>query len=97
MTIESEIDLASAILIFVAAIIPAYLSLKLRGDLAKITIALTAFVVLHGIYHVVRMQGLETMADGVFEPASVFTLIVFGATYLAISRKKSIGRRIAND
>ena len=88
VTIESELDLVSAALIFFAAIIPAYLSLKLRGDIGKVTIALTAFIVLHGIYHVVRMQGLESMADGVFEPASVIMLIAFGATYLGVSRKK---------
>jgi hypothetical protein len=88
VTIESELDLVSAALIFFAAIIPAYLSLKLRGDIGKLAIALTGFIFLHGIYHIVRMQGLESMADGVFEPASVFTLIVFGATYLGVSRKK---------
>lgn len=88
MVIESELDLVSAALIFFAAIIPAYLSLKLRGDIGKITIALTAFIVMHGIYHVVRMQGLESMADGVFEPASVIMLIAFGATYLGVSYKK---------
>ena len=88
MAIESWLDLISAIMIFFAAIIPAYLSLKLRGDISKLTIALTAFVVVHGIYHLVRMQGLESMADNVFEPASVIVLIAFGVTYLNISYKK---------
>jgi hypothetical protein len=88
VAIESELDLVSAALIFFAALIPAYLSLKLRGDIGKITIALTAFIVLHGIYHVVRMQGLKSIADGLFEPASVIMLIAFGATYLGVSYKK---------
>ena len=88
MAIESWLDLISAIMIFFAAIIPAYLSLKLRGDIRKLTIALTAFVVVHGIYHLVRMQGLESMADNVFEPASVIVLIAFGVTYLNVSYKK---------
>jgi hypothetical protein len=88
LVIENWLDLVSAVMIFFAAIIPAYLSLRLRGDITKVTIALTAFVVVHGIYHVVRMQGLESMADSVFEPASVIVLIVFGATYLGVSYKK---------
>ena len=88
MVIESGLDLVSAVMIFFAAIIPAYLSLRLRGDITKVTVTLTAFVVVHGIYHVVRMQGLESMADSVFEPASVIVLIVFGATYLGVSYKK---------
>ncbi|HVX01758.1 MAG TPA: hypothetical protein VHA09_01250 [Nitrososphaera sp.] len=88
MAIESWLDLLSAGLIFFAAIIPAYLSLKLRGDTRKVAVALTAFIVAHGTYHVVRMQGLESMADGVFEPASIAVLIAFGITYLGVSRKK---------
>jgi hypothetical protein len=88
VAIESWLDLMSAIMIFFAAIIPAYLSLKLRGDIRKVTIALTGFVVSQGIYHVVRMQGIESLADGVFEPASVVVLIAFGITYLGVSYKK---------
>ena len=88
VAIESWLDLISATMIFFAAIIPAYLSLKLRGDIRKVTITLTAFVVVHGIYHVVRMQGIESIADSVFEPASVVVLIVFGITYLGLSYKK---------
>ncbi len=45
-------------------------------------------MVLHGIYHVVRMQGIESMAESVFEPASVMVLIAFGATYLGVTYKK---------
>jgi hypothetical protein len=88
VVIESGLDLVSAVMIFFAAIIPAYLSLKLKGDISKVTITLTAFIVLHGIYHVVRMQGIESMADNVFEPASVIVLIAFGVTYLSVSYKK---------
>lgn len=88
MAIESWLDLLSAALIFFAAIIPAYLSLKLRSDTRKVAVALMAFIVAHGIYHIVRMQGLESMADGVFEPASIAVLIAFGITYLGMSRNK---------
>jgi hypothetical protein len=88
LAIESWLDTISAAMIFFAAIIPAYLSLKLRGDISKVTIMLTAFIVVHGIYHLVRMQGIESIADGVFEPASIIVLIVFGVTYLGVSYKK---------
>ena len=88
MAIESELDFISAVFIFFAAIIPAYLSLKLGGDIRRVTIALTAFVALHETYHLVRMQGMEPMADNVLEPVSVIMLIAFGATYLGVSYKK---------
>ena len=88
LAIESWLDLVSAVMIFFAAIIPAYLSLKLKGNIRNVTVTLTAFIVAHGIYHVVRMQGGESIADGVFEPASIIVLIAFGLTYLDVSYKK---------
>ena len=87
--IESILDLVSAALIFFAAIIPAYLSFKLKEDTAKVTIALTAFIIAHAIYHLVRMQGLESMADGLLEPASVVILIAFGLMYISVSSNKN--------
>lgn len=88
MAIESQLDLVSAAVIFFAAIIPAYLSLKVRGNIRLVTITLTAFIVSHGVYHLVRMQGLESMADNLFEPISIVFLIAFAVTYLAVSQKK---------
>src|ERR671922_2678717 len=88
LAIESWLDAISAAMIFFAAIIPGYLSLKLKGDISKVTITLTAFIVAHGIYHIVRMQGIESIAESVFEPASVIVLIAFGVTYLGVSDKK---------
>lgn len=88
LAIESWLDLISATMIFFAAIIPAYLSMKLKGDISKLTIMLTAFIVVHGIYHLVRMQGIESIADSVFEPASIALLIAFGVIYLGVSYKK---------
>lgn len=88
LAVESWLDLISTVMMFFAAIIPGYLSLKLRGDISKVTIMLTAFIVVHGIYHVVRMRGAESIADNVFEPASIIVLIAFGVTYLDVSYKK---------
>ena len=88
LAIESWLDLVSAAMMFFAAIIPVYLSLKLKGDISKVTIMLTAFIVVHGIYHLVRMQGIESIADSVFEPASIAVLIAFGVIYLGVLYKK---------
>jgi len=88
VAIENDLDLLSALMVFFAAIVPIYLSFKLKGDLSKLTIALAAFIVLHGIYHLVRMQGIESMAESVFEPASIIVLIAFGATYIGVTYKK---------
>jgi ABC-type uncharacterized transport system permease subunit len=85
---DSGLDLVSAVLIFSASIVPAYMSLKLKGSTRKLTFALTAFIIVHGIYHLARMQGLKSIADNVLEPASIVILIVFGVAYLNISRKK---------
>ena len=95
MAVEVGLDLVGAIAIFFAGVIPAYLSFRLRGDMAKVTIALTAFIVMHGIYHIVRLQGMESIADSLLEPASVLALIAFGATYLGVSHKKK--RWVAGD
>lgn len=89
VAIEFSLDLISTILIFFAAIIPAYLSVMLKGEIRKLTIGLTGFVVIHGIYHIASMQGLETMAEGVLEPASIAVLIAFGLAYLQVSHKKN--------
>src|SRR5262245_16845509 len=101
MSLESQLDLVGAVLIFLGGIIPAYLSFKLRGGIAKITVALTAFIIVHGVYHILRMQAMESIADGIFEPASVLVLIAFGATYLVVSisngRKDKIERQGRHD
>jgi len=88
VAIESELDFIGAVLILFAAVIPAYLTAKVSGDLRKLTIALTVFIALHGIYHIVRMEGMEFLADGILEPASVIALIAFGVAYLGVSYKK---------
>jgi ABC-type uncharacterized transport system permease subunit len=88
VAIENWLDLVSAVLIFLAAIVPAYLSTRLGGKTRKLTIALTTFVVAHGTYHVVRMLGLESIADGVFEPASIIVLIIFGIIYIGVSQTR---------
>ncbi len=42
----------------------------------------------HGVYHIVRMQGIESLADRALEPLSIIVLIVFGVAYLDVSYNK---------
>ena len=81
---SSSLDFVSAVLIIFASIVPAYYSVKLRGSTRILTIALAAFIGMHGLYHIVRMQGLQPLADGVFEPMSITVLIAFGITYVVV-------------
>jgi hypothetical protein len=78
----------SAIFIFVAAIIPVYLSFKLKQTLRKLTIGLATFVIIHGIYHVFGTLGYDFLADNVFEPLSAAVLVFFGISYFSILRNK---------
>lgn len=87
MIIASPLDLVSAILIFAAAIVPTYLSVKLHGVTKMLALALAIFAISHGVYHVVGTIGLESLADEVFEPISVVMLIAFGGTLLSVSSK----------
>ena len=88
MTIENELNVIGAVLILSAALIPAYLSIKLKGAFRIMTCALTTFIILHGIYHVASMQDLEFLSESIVEPASVMALIAFGAIYLQISYRE---------
>ena len=78
----------SAIFIFVAAIIPVYLSFKLKQTLRKLTIGFAAFVIIHGIYHVFGTLGYDFLADNVFEPLSAAVLVFFGISYFTILKDK---------
>jgi hypothetical protein len=89
VVIENELNFIGAVLILSAALITAYLSIKLKGAFRIMTIALTAFIVLHGIYHVANMQGSEFLSEAIIEPASVIALIAFGAVYLHIAYCKN--------
>jgi uncharacterized membrane protein YqaE (UPF0057 family) len=50
--IEGQLHLSSFILIIIATAIPAYLVLKLKGNLRILAMLLTIFVPVHGVYHI---------------------------------------------
>ena len=89
MIAEGTLDFISAVLILSAAVVPAYLSTKVQGDIRNLTIALTVFVAAHGVYHIVQLGWSDQLADGVFQPVSVLALIAFGALYLRVSYERT--------
>ena len=82
-----EINIVNAILIFVAAVIPLYLTFRLNGYLRVLTIALFVFVIVHALYHTVAVIGYDEIADNVVEPLSVASLIIFGLLYLKTGKR----------
>ncbi len=88
MVSESLLHFASAILIFVSAAIPIYLGTKVRKDLRSLTIALSIFIVIHGVYHVLGELGYEFLSESVFEPLSIVALLAFGIMYLTVRKKQ---------
>ena len=88
--LESQLHFISAIAIFLAAIVPIYLTLKLKDNLRKLTLMLTIFILTHAIFHVTGFFGFNFLAEGVFEPLSVAVLIFFGIVYSGISKQRNL-------
>jgi hypothetical protein len=85
---ENLLHLASGIIIFAAAIIPLYLSFRLKGNLRVLTILLAVFIFTHGIYHMAYIAGLELLAEGLFRTISIIVLLIFGISYIYVARSK---------
>jgi len=73
---------------FAAAIVPIYLSLKLKSNLRILTVLLTVFIFVHGIYHLAYYAGEEVLGEGLFRTISIVVLIIFGIAFFYISRFK---------
>jgi len=91
--LESQLHFISAIAIFLAAIVPIYLTLKLKDHLRKLTLMLTIFILTHAIFHVTGFFGFNFLAEGVFEPLSVAVLIFFGIAFSGFTRPSKVGIR----
>ena len=87
MSTETELHFICGLFIFAAAVVPIYLSVMLKGNLRKLTIILSIFVLIHAAYHVAGTLGMDFLAEGVFEPLSIVALIFFGLFYLNFTRK----------
>ena len=88
--IEIDINFISAIVIFIAAVIPVYIAIKLNNknsrsssnpNLKKLAIVLAIFIVAHGIYHIIGFFGFTLLAEALFEPLSIVILIAFGLLF----------------
>jgi DMSO/TMAO reductase YedYZ heme-binding membrane subunit len=79
---EIDINFVSMIVIFIAAVIPVYIAIKLNNNnnpnLKKLAIMLAVFILVHGVYHITRFLGFTLLAEGIFEPLSITILIAFG-------------------
>ena len=83
-------DLVSGILIFVAAIVPIYFSIRLKNNILRLPmVVLSVFAMIHGTYHILEVLHYEVAAETVVEPLSYAVLIVFGLVYLRIRAKKT--------
>ena len=85
-----EINIVNSIAVFLASVIPIYLSFHLEGKLQKLTIILSVFALVHGIYHTAEVLEYEEIAEDIINPLSVVFLIIFGFWYLRIRRTKVI-------
>jgi hypothetical protein len=90
----SGFDLTSGILIFIAAIVPIYFSIRLKNNALKIPMGvLSAFAIIHGIYHALEVLHYEIAAETIVEPLCYAVLIIFGVVYLKTrmnTKRKSV-------
>jgi hypothetical protein len=91
--LEIQLHFISAVVIFLAAVIPLYLTLRLQGNLRKLTLLLSIFILTHAIFHITGFLGFSFLAEGVFEPLSVAVLIFFGVTFSGVSRTSKMSIR----
>lgn len=61
---EELLQLARTITVFCAAVIPIYLSLKLTNKLRLLTILLSVFIIIHGIYHLGVLRRFGAVGRG---------------------------------
>ncbi len=91
--IEVQLQFISAIIILASSAVPIYLTIKLKDNLKKLTLILTVFIIIHAVYHVFGFLGYSILAEGVFQPLSVLTLVFFGIVYSGFTKPKSLGTK----
>ena len=91
--IDFQLQFISAIIILASSAVPIYLTIKLKDNLKKLTLILTVFILIHAVYHVFGFLGYSILAEGVFQPLSVITLIFFGIVYSGFTKPKNVGTK----
>jgi hypothetical protein len=85
---ENLLHLASAVIMLAAAIVPMYLSLRLKSNLRILTILLSLFIFIHGFYHLAYFAGQEVLGEEFFRTISIVVLIIFGGAFIYMVRSK---------
>ena len=85
---ENLLHLASAVIMLAAAIVPIYLSLRLKSNLRILTVLLSLFIFIHGLYHLAYFAGQEILGEGLFRTISIVVLIIFGGAFIYMTRSK---------
>jgi len=88
--LEIQLHFISAIVILLAALVPIYLTIRLKDNLRKLVAILSLFILTHSVYHILGFLGLTLLAEGVFEPLSVAVLIISGFVYFGIAKPKNM-------
>jgi len=85
---ENLIHLDSGVIMFAAAIVPIYLSLRLKSNLRILTVLLSLFIFIHGLYHLAYFAGEEVLGEGLLRTISIVVLIIFGGAFIFMDRSK---------
>ncbi len=85
MTLEGILNLGNAIFLIASSTIPLYMAWKVKPSPMKtLSILLTSFILVHGIYHLVaflEVETLELLGEAVIEPLSWLLLFAFSIYY----------------
>lgn len=88
--LETQLHLINGVVILLAAAVPIYFTVKLRGNLRKLTATLSVFILMHAVYCWLDFFGFDLLSDGVFEPVSAAVLVFFGVFYYRIANQRKV-------
>jgi hypothetical protein len=88
--LETQLHLINGVVILLAAAVPIYFTVKLRGNLRKLTAILSVFILMHAVYCWLDFFGFDLLSDGVFEPVSAAVLVFFGIFYYRIANQRKV-------
>ena len=69
---------------------PIYLTLRLNGNLRRLTVILSIFILMHAAYCWLNFFGFDFLSDSVFEPLSAAVLLFFGISYYGVVKQKKV-------
>jgi len=84
------LHLINGVVILLAAAVPIYFTVKLRGNLRKLTAILSVVILMHAVYCWLDFFGFDLLSDGVFEPVSAAVLVFFGIFYYRIANQRKV-------